>query len=244
METVLHSEINHQDELEVLFQDEHMIMINKPSGVLVHKSELDYHEDQNILSMLKKQLQKWLYPVHRLDKATSGVLLFAFDQETAQMLCNLFANHGVKKEYLAVVRGYAKAQGIIDSPLKDLLRAGKTQDAMTHYELLETYEHPFPVRPYATSRYSLVRLRPQTGRRHQIRRHLKHIFHPIVGDTCYGDGKHNLHCRQNFSCGRLMLHASLLSFVHPHSGKALTIEALPPKSFSSIVTALRAWPGT
>ena len=241
LETFFHPERNHGSGFELLYQDDHLVIVNKPSGLLVHKTNIDFRADKNMVYLLKRQLGKWVYPVHRLDKATSGAIIFAFDKGTASQLCEFFASKRIQKEYIALVRGYVKVNGHIDYPLKDLNRDGVMQDAQTYYERLKTFEHPLPVRPYDTARYSVIKLLPKTGRQHQIRRHLKHIFHPIVGDTCYGDGKHNLHCRNHFLCERLMLHASKLSFLHPHTHRPLEIEAQAPSSFQSVITALKPW---
>ena len=234
-------ELEHDTIIEILFEDEYLLVANKPSGILVHKTDIDFYSNSNMVTLLRKQLGKKVFPIHRLDKATSGVLIFAFDKLTAQLLCQIFAEREVKKEYLALVRGHTKAQGIIESPLKDLANPKAKQSAFTEYELLKSYEHPFPVRPYASARYSLLRIMPKTGRQHQIRRHLKHIFHPIVGDTVYGDGKHNQHCRNHFKCTRLMLHAHSLSFVHPHTGCALSFIAKTPECFDKVLGMLNSY---
>ncbi|MFK7824619.1 MAG: pseudouridine synthase [Oligoflexales bacterium] len=238
METFFDSEERQNPTIEILFQDEHLLIVNKPSGFLVHKTDIDFYTESNMVSLLRKQLGKWVYPVHRLDKATSGVLMFGFDRDSAHLLCQLFAKRDIQKEYLAVVRGHTKVCGHIDSPLTDLEKTGAKQEACTDYELISAYEHPFPVRPYASARYSLLRVKPLTGRQHQIRRHLKHIFHPIIGDTRYGDGKHNQHCRSSFKCTRLMLHASALKFIHPYQKQVLTINAPTPKCFSAVLTQM------
>ena len=218
--------------LEILYQDSYIIAINKPSGLLVHKSPIDRHETAFALQMLRDQIGQYVYPVHRLDKPTSGVLVFALNKEVLKSLSLLFRTHDVRKEYIAVVRGYVDDEGFIDYPLKQMLdtkeqkRLGITkeaQEAQTDY--LSTVELPYPVSRYPVARYSLVKLLPKTGRKHQLRRHMKHIFHPIVGDTKHGRGEHNILFREKLDSHRLLLHATRISFVHPMTKELLNIEA-------------------
>ena len=220
--------------LEILYQDEHIIAINKPSGLLVHKSPIDRHETEFALQLLRDQIGQYVHPVHRLDKPTSGILLFALNTEVAQMMSLLFRSSEVQKEYIAIVRGFTADDMLIDHPLKQMLdtkeqkKLGITkeaQEAQTYYERLATVELPYAVSRYPVARYSLVKLRPKTGRKHQLRRHMKHIFHPIVGDTKHGRGEHNNLYREKFECHRLLLHANRIEFVHPVSKKQIVIEA-------------------
>lgn len=212
--------------------------INKPSGLLVHRTLIDRHETRFAVQLLRDQLGRRVYPVHRLDKPTSGVLLFALDQETARKLNIQFQAHQPRKTYLAVVRGWTEEVGVIDYPLvdgpikaayTDQLNSDKPRTAVTRYTTLARVELPIATGRYASSRYSLVEIKPTTGRRHQLRRHFKHIFHPIIGDTTYGDGRHNRLFREQFDCHRLLLHAKLLELDHPVESLSLTMCAsLPP----------------
>ncbi len=220
--------------LEILYRDDDIIAINKPSGLLVHKSPIDKYETRFALQVLRDQIGQYVYPVHRLDKPTSGVLLFALNSEVAQLMSLLFRSSEVQKEYIAVVRGYADDEMLIDHPLKQMLdtkeqkKLGNTkeaQEAQTAYVRLATVELPYAVSRYPVARYSLLRLRPKTGRKHQLRRHMKHIFHPIVGDTKHGRGEHNKLFREKFECHRLLLHANRLEFIHPISKNKIVIEA-------------------
>jgi len=220
--------------LEILYRDDEIIAINKPSGLLVHKSPIDKHETEFALQILRDQIGQYVYPVHRLDKPTSGVLLFALNAEVAQSMSLLFRSSEVHKEYIAIVRGYAADEMLIDHPLKQMLdtkeqkKMGITkeaQEAQTAYVRLGTVELPYAVSRYPVARYSLVKLLPKTGRKHQLRRHMKHIFHPIVGDTKHGRGEHNMLFREKFECHRLLLHANRIQFVHPISKQKLVIEA-------------------
>jgi len=231
------------EELEILYRDACLIAINKPSGLLVHKSPIDRRETRFALQLLRDQIGAYVYPVHRLDKPTSGVLLFALDKETAHDMALSFRTHEVHKEYLAVVRGYVEEKGVIDSPLKQMLdtkiqkREGVTkeiQEACTYYERLGTVELPYAVSRYPVARYSLVRLLPQTGRKHQLRRHMKHIFHPIAGDTKHGRGEHNRLFREKFGVHRLLLHAHRVTFRHPVTKKTIIIDAPLDHTFKSL----------
>ncbi|WP_038141498.1 tRNA pseudouridine(65) synthase TruC [Thiothrix lacustris] len=235
------------DILEILYRDEYLVAINKPSGLLVHRSLIDRHETRFAIQITRDQIGQKVYPVHRLDKPTSGVLLFALDSDTARLLNAQFIAGLVQKTYLAVVRGHTDASGIIDYPLKEELdklsdahadQDKLAQEAITHYRRLATTELPYPVGRYASARYSLLELQPKTGRKHQLRRHMKHIFHPIVGDTTHGDGKHNSLFREQFACQRLLLHASSLHLTHPHTHEALMLEAIPPEDFGDVVRLL------
>lgn len=221
-------------EPDVIYQDEHYIAINKPSGLLVHRSMIDRHETRFALQMVRDHIGQRVYPVHRLDKPTSGVLLFTLEQEMARMMMPVFSDKQVVKRYLAIVRGYTLEQELIDYPLKEQLdrisdadaeQNKDAQDAITEYKRLATVELPIAVGRYESARYSLLELVPKTGRKHQLRRHMKHIFHPIVGDTSHGDGKQNQLFRQQFDCHRLMLHARQISFVCPQRRENIVITA-------------------
>jgi tRNA pseudouridine65 synthase len=230
--------------LQVLYQDEHFIVVNKPSGLLVHRSEVDRRETRFAVQLVRDQIGQRVYPVHRLDKPTSGVLLFALHAEAARKIMERFQSNEVLKTYIAVVRGYADEQGYIDYPLKEepdkmtdrkARRNKAAQTAVTEYRRLGRIELPFPVGRYTTTRYSLLSVTPHTGRKHQIRRHMKHIFHPVVGDTTHGDGRHNAFFRQQFDCNRLLLAATGLSLRHPYSGEQLSVTAMPDSSFINIM---------
>ncbi len=221
--------------LEILYQDEYIVVVNKPSGLLVHKSMIDRHERFYAMKMLRDQLGgKWVYPLHRLDKPTSGVLVFALSSEYAREFSKVFANHDLKKSYIAVVRGYTDKEGVIDHPLKEKLdkitdakadQDKAAQEALTAYKRLASIELPFAVGRYDTVRYSLVQLWPQTGRKHQLRRHMKHISHHILGDTKYGRGEHNKLIRKEFGLHRLMLHAYTMELYHPYKKEYLFFRA-------------------
>lgn len=232
--------------LPILFQDDRLVAIHKPSGLLVHRSELDRHETRFAVQLLRDQLGRHVYPAHRLDRGTSGVLLFALDRDTARMVGGQFERQEVAKTYLAVVRGHPPESGHIDHALSrrrdDAEWVGKdasdeAQPAVTDFRRLATCELPHAVDRYPTSRYALVELYPQTGRRHQLRRHLKHIAHPIIGDATFGKGRHNRLFQELFGSARMLLACTRLQLQHP-DGSPLDIMAPPDDDFARVLAAL------
>lgn len=234
-------------ELEILYRDPDLVAVHKPAGLLVHRSLIDKRETRFLLQQLRDQIGQRVYPVHRLDKATSGVLLLALDPGTARALTAQFTAGAVHKTYRAIVRGYVEPGALIDYPLREEpdpltdahADANKpSQPALTHYERLAQVELSEPVGRYQSARYSLVRLHPRTGRRHQLRRHMKHIFHPIIGDTTHGDGAHNRFFRERFDNRRLLLEAKALRLAHPHDGSPLLIQASTTPEIQRLLAAL------
>jgi tRNA pseudouridine65 synthase len=237
-------------ELNILYQDEYFVAIDKPAGLLVHRSFLDKHETQFAMQMLRDQLGQHVFPVHRLDRPTSGVLLFALSSESARDMNKLFIEGTITKRYLALVRGFAPESGFLDKPLKEELDkiADKfaTQDkapqaAQTQFNCLHQATLPIPIGKYPTVRYSLVECFPKIGRKHQIRRHLNHLSIPIIGDVNHGDNQHNQFFREHFALQRLMLFATQLSFVHPYRHKPIVIKAPLGEDMLSICKQL-GWP--
>jgi len=232
----------------ILYADEQVVVAHKPSGLLVHRSPIDRRETRFALQLVRDLIGQHVYPVHRLDRPTSGALLFGRTAEAARRLCQSFLDGQVSKTYLAVIRGVPEESGVIDHPLvEEPDRLGDpgvdpdkaAQPALTEYRRLATVELPFAVGRYPTSRYSLVATQPRTGRRHQLRRHFKHLFHPIIGDTKYGEGRHNRLFREAFECQRLLLAAVELSFPHPTSGAPITVSAPLEQSFAALIEHLR-----
>lgn len=232
---------------EILYQDEWLVAVDKPSGLLVHRSEIDRHETRFAVQLVRDRIGRRVYPVHRLDKPTSGVLLFALSSEVARDLGAAFSDGRLSKRYLAVARGWSEEAGRIDHALKDLpdgvseyRRNGERAplEAVTDYRRLAMVELPYAVDRFPTSRYSLVELTPATGRKHQLRRHLKHLSHPIVGDTSYGKSKHNRLFAEELGCRRLLLHALELGFEHPVSGEELVVRAPLTGCFREVVERL------
>lgn len=218
-----------------LYIDEHVCAIAKPTGIMVHYSRIS--TDTTFLAdLLREQLGRRVWPAHRLDRATSGVLLFALNAEAAAVLGRQFEAGTVAKRYLALVRGWLDDGGVIDRPLK---KSGKReQPAVTRYRCLARTELNEPVPPHPTARYSLVELEPETGRTHQLRRHLNGIAHPIVGDVGHGDRRHNRLFRMKFGCHRLLLHAASLAFDHPATGERMDLRCELASEFRAVVDAL------
>ncbi len=221
-------------QLSIIYRDEYLIAINKPSGLLVHKSPIDRHEHINAMHLLRDQIGQWVYPVHRLDRPTSGVLLFALSPEIAQKMGQQFEQQEINKTYWAIVRGYTPQSGEIDHPLKPTadfksqkakVSQKPAQEAKSSYTRIGTLELPHQVDKYPCSRYSLIELKPTTGRKHQLRKHLKHISHPIIGDPKYGKSRHNHFFQQHFDCHRLLLAATEMTFKHPVTTQEVKIKA-------------------
>lgn len=215
--------------LEILYQDEDLVAINKPHGMLVHRSRIAADVHVFALQTLKDQLEQMVYPAHRIDRKTGGVLLFALTKEMDRSLQMAFAQNKIKKEYLALVRGFTNSQGQIDYPVKK--ENGVSQDALTNYQTLRTAEIDLPFGGHASSRYSLVLAKPETGRMHQLRKHFAHIAHPIIGDRPHGCNKQNKLWKETFKHDTMLLHARSLQFTHPVTQEDLLIEALPQPEF-------------
>ena len=213
--------------LEILYEDKQLVAVNKPAGLLVHRSRVDIHADSFAVQTLRDQLGKLVYPVHRIDRPTSGVLLFALDKNSARLLSEQFAQRTVKKTYMAIVRGHTPSKGRHDEPLVEKqdrmtdqkAKADKAaQDAVTDFRTIDSWTVPFSTGKYPSSRYSLVEAKPLTGRKHQLRRHFNHMAYPIVGDTTYGDRRHNRLVRECSGVSRLLLVSTRLEFANPTDG--------------------------
>ncbi len=232
------------DELTLLYRDDEVAAFHKPSGLLVHRSPIDRRDTRFALQEARDLLGRRVYPAHRLDKPTSGVLLFGLSSEAAHRLCASFAAGEVEKRYLAVVRGWPPEEGAIDHPLPEVDERGARssngalQEAFTDFRRLAIAELPVAVGPHSTTRYALLEVFPRTGRRHQIRRHLKHLFHPLIGDTKYGEGRHNRFFREHLGCHRLLLAATKLRFPHPRDGRSITVKAPLCPAFGSVIDRL------
>jgi tRNA pseudouridine65 synthase len=233
--------------LTLLYRDAQVAVIDKPSGLLVHRSPIDRHERRFAVQLLRNQLGQRVYPAHRLDKGTSGALAFGLDRASGAQLATQFATGTVRKRYVAIVRGWPADSGLIDHPLDpvedDVLgpQAGGPRDAQSTYRTLATVELPHRVDRYPTSRYALLELEPLTGRRHQLRRHLAHLSHPIVGDSTYGKGRHNRLFGELFGSRRLLLACTRLAFSHPVSGATIVVDAPLALEFAAVVRRL-GWP--
>ena len=221
-------------DIEILFEDEHIIVINKPNNLLIHNSYYARNiKGDTLLDLLQKQTNANFYPVHRLDRKTSGILILAKQKENVAVFQELFNTNKIQKTYVGIVRGFVEKEILINSPVKnpDTL---VYKEAETLCEVLQTKQLDIPVHPYETSRYSLVLLKPATGRMHQLRIHMNKISHTIVGDYKYGDRFHNRMFETEFSCRNLFLHAYSLSFKHPITTKSIVIKASLPSDWSVI----------
>lgn len=263
--------------LTILFQDKHLVAVDKPAGLLVHRTDLDRREHEFAVQRVRDQIGQRVYPAHRLDRGTSGVLLFGLRAEVAQLLAMAFEHREVRKAYLAVVRGHPPESGEIDHPLarcfdtREAPRGGQReaggqnegfeilsspgrpfselglaseekkeekQEALTRFRRLATTELDRRVDRYPTARYTLLELEPLTGRRHQLRRHLKHISHPVIGDTTYGKARHNRVFAELFGCRRLLLACVELRLAHPVTGSPLVVTAPLTGEFADVVWRL------
>jgi tRNA pseudouridine65 synthase len=223
----------------VLYQDDDLLAINKPAGTPVHGSRILADKPDTLMALARDHTGKMVYTVHRLDRPVSGVMVLAFRQQAQALLGRQFELRQTRKCYLAVVRGWPDSNGVISHALQpprdERTENSAAREAITVYERIARVEIPLPVHPYATSRYSLLALYPETGRRHQLRRHLKHISHHIIGDTTYGRGEHNRLFREAYACRRLLLHAWSLDLHHPVTGEPLGFHAPLDANFGAIV---------
>lgn len=209
--------------LEIIYQDDDLIAINKPHGLLVHRSPIARNTDVFAVQELRNQIGQHVFPAHRLDRKTSGVLLFALNTDGLKFIQQQFEERQVSKVYHTIVRGYTEDNGIIDYPLTN--DKGKEQEAITRYKTLARTEIPLPFGKYPTSRYSLVEVYPETGRMHQIRKHFAHILHPIIGDRPYGCNKQNKLFLEKWNMNRMLLHSKSLECRHPVTNLSLKFTA-------------------
>ncbi len=214
-------------EENIIYRDDDLVAINKPCGLLVHRTNISDEENFFAVQLLRDILGQKVHNVHRIDRPTSGVLLFALSNEMASIMNAQFKDKKVRKTYVALVRGWFSQVTFLNYPVKngnDVLF-----DAETHFNLLNKYELSIPVEPYETSRYSMVEAHPQTGRWHQIRQHLAHLRHYIINDRVHGTGAHNNMFTEQLGISNLFLHAYKLQFTHPVTEKEIVIQAeFPP----------------
>lgn len=219
--------------LEIIYEDDHLIAINKPHGLLVHQSPIARDATEFALQMLRDQVGRHVSPVHRLDRKTSGILLFAFDKYTEIAMHQQFMNTQTIKKYLAILRGFAPESMDIDYPLAK--ENGTMQDAFTSFKTLQHAEVNVPFGKHATSRYSLVEATPKTGRMHQLRRHFSHILHPIIGDRTHGCNKQNKFFLERWNMSTMLLHASELTFTHPVTSESIHLKAALHDEFKRVM---------
>ncbi|TCC97403.1 pseudouridine synthase [Pedobacter psychroterrae] len=224
--------------LEIVYQDDHLIAVNKPHGLLVHRSSIAGDAKEFALQILRDQIGRHVSPVHRLDRKTGGLLLFAFEKDIEIAMHKQFMNGEVQKKYLAVLRGYAPDKEDIDYPLAR--ENGTLQEAFTSFITLERAELEIAFGKHPTSRYSLVEATPTTGRMHQLRRHFAHIFYPIIGDRKHGCNKQNRFFKEQWEMTTMLLHASELMFKHPVTQQEIHLKAPVQEAFKKVMK-LMGW---
>lgn len=222
--------------LTILHQDQDIIAVNKPPGLLVHPSKMAFDAKDFALHKLRDQINAWVFTTHRLDRKTTGVLLFALNKEAQVQINKAFQNKLVEKKYMAIVRGYTDDEGVIDYALKN--DKGKIQDAVTKYETISRTEIQQPSGKHQTSRYSLVALYPSTGRYHQLRKHMAHINHPIIGDRPHGCNKQNRIFKEKHKLRDMLLHAQELTLAHPTTDEKIIIQAPYHREFRRMLKLL------
>jgi tRNA pseudouridine65 synthase len=220
--------------LEIIYQDEFLVAINKPSGLIVHKTPMAKDAKVFALQELRNQLDQYVYPAHRIDRQTSGVLLFALSPEVDKQLKELFREQKVKKTYWTIVRGFTPEEGTITKPLAKE-GSEEVQQATTHYKKLKQIELPIPVSKYPACRLSFLEVYPETGRMHQIRKHLAHIRHYIIADKPHGDCKQNKMFFEKFGLNNMLLHSRGMIFEHPITKKTIELQAELPTHFQEIL---------
>lgn len=212
--------------LDILYEDSEFIAINKPEGMLVHRTRIS-EDTVFVMQRLRDQIDAPVYGIHRLDRATSGVLIYGKSSAAAESLAEFFREKTIEKKYLAIVRGWTEDQGTIDYAVRDQDKPNAEYlEAVSHYRTLGRSEVAHAIGyKYPTARFSLVEVELETGRRHQIRKHFAHILHPVIGDKRHGDNKHNRYFWDTLQLPRMLLHAWELNFIHPSTGAAVSIQA-------------------
>ncbi len=223
--------------LQIIYQDEFMVVINKPHGLLVHRSSIAADAEEFAMQKLRDQIQKKVFPVHRLDRKTSGLLIFGLSSEAAQKIQEQLENYETQKTYLAIVRGYFPDEIDVDYALTN--DRGKVQEAFTSFRTLKRAELNIPFGKFSTSRYSLIEALPKTGRMHQIRKHLDHLRHPIIGDRPHGCNKQNKLFKERWNMTTMLLHAQKLTIKHPYSMDIMHLEAPLFSTFNEMITILK-----
>ena len=222
--------------IEILYQDDALIAVNKPANLAVHRSKMVGNAEEFLIDLLREQVGDNVYLAHRLDRATSGMLLVARSKEVAAALGQQFMARSIHKQYLVVVRGWPEpSEAVIDYPLPGSRETGPRREARTRYQKLAEIEVPIELGRYSHQRYALLLAEPESGRFRQIRKHLAHIHHPVIGDCQHGRGDHNRLYKQYFGCHRMLLHAWRVDFEHPVSGMSMRIEAPLDEPYTNLL---------
>jgi tRNA pseudouridine65 synthase len=223
--------------LDIIYQDEYFVAINKPHGLLVHRSSLAADAQEFALQMIRDQIQQKVFPVHRLDRKTSGILVFALSSAIARNLQTIFEHPETQKNYIAIVRGHFPDYIEVNYPLTN--DRGKQQEAFTIFKCLKRTELEIPFGKHPTSRYSLIQASPKTGRMHQIRKHLNHLRHPIIGDRPHGCNKQNKLFKERWNMTTMLLHAKELQLKHPVTNEPLLLEAPFFDTYTKMINTLQ-----
>lgn len=221
--------------MDIIYEDDYIICVNKPNNMVVHhaKHSRNVSDETSLLQLLEEKFNSKFYPIHRLDRKTSGIILLTKDTKFVSEFQNLFTENNIQKTYFGIVRGHSPETKLIDTPVKG--RDAKVyKDAETHLETIANIVLDIPVKPYETSRYSLVKLTPKTGRLHQLRIHMNKISYPLIGDPKYGDKNHNIMFEEQFDCKNLFLHAYSLDFKHPFTNKTCHLQANFPSDWTKL----------
>ena len=225
--------------LEILHEDDHCLAVNKPHNLLIHNSYYARNiKEKTVLENLEELYESPFYPVHRIDRKTSGVLLLAKERKYVSPFQQVFQSGNLEKIYTAIVRGFCEDEIRIESPVKHP-ETGIYKEASTLCIPLKKVELPIAVHPYESARYSLVKLIPTTGRIHQLRIHMNKISRPIIGDYKYGDRFHNRMIANRFGCDNMFLHAEGITFNHPFTNTELTLKASYPTNWNRIFEEFR-----
>lgn len=226
-----------ETELELVYEDDYLIAINKPAGLLVHRTKLARDVREFALQTLRNQVGYQVFPIHRLDRKTSGVLIFAKLPDFVHPFQLALQAEDTQKRYVAIVRGFFPKEIRVDYPL--INEKGVSQEAVTQFRLLNQAEFPLPFGKFETSRYSLIEAFPKTGRMHQIRKHLNHLRHPIIGDRPHGCNKQNALFLKEFNLTKMLLHAERIEIKHPFLEEVIIINAELPEHFNEMTSVLK-----
>ena len=227
-------------EIPIIYQDEHLLVVDKPVDLPVHKNDFMPHDAPYLTKLVGDQIGQWIFNVHRLDSKTSGLIILALSSEVAHELTLQFERKEVEKEYVAIVLGEVPQEGVFDEKVVVKKKSKFKKNAVTNYKMERVVPTKISYKEHIDVSLSLVRIMPETGRWHQIRQHFAKNRHDIIGDSHHGDFTLNKLIRAEWGFNRLMLHAHKLSFTHPISKEKLYFEATIPLEFEQLLEAVSA----